>query len=472
MFRTVKKLSGDVTGVYPKDKKYKIDQNNQAIIGLEISFDGNDELEKLVKQPFGYYGAINLGFRDKLRDTVQEGTVKAVYKDFIGYLRDLYEGQSVGESEYQPLVDVSYLANKDLKLSIYCTLRNLYDRWFANGKPEKWKLDVDGSDFNSFKFIDSMFEDASNLKTNIENVSNLISSYAAISADLEKTQPRNFLGGESKSVYEYLAHVAQDTGGILMAIPVNTPTGLEDSRHLFAKNIETTFTPYNYNNSPIPISTTYLFLYPQKPSEHLAYDNLKDDDYQYVNDGFDLPNTLGELKELPLVFAEKTDETFDVPVFGVSYGRQNQSIFKDISVNMDVPQVTEASIAATMNIASRATIGPREQVLYGQDLYKVFSNYAYTCSVEMLGDMQIMPLMYFQLNNIPLFKGVYQIIKVEHNFTPGNATTRFVGVRVNRHQMAKADNVLSNVDTSWYRNNSWIIDNLPLNGNQLELQTV
>lgn len=293
-----------------------------------------------------------------------------------------------------------------------------------------------------------MFEDASNLKTNIENVSNLITSYASISSNLEKTPVRNFLGNESKSVYDYLAHVAQDTGGILMAIPVNTPTGNEDSRHLFAKNIETTFTPYAYNNSPISISTTYLFLYPQKPSEHLAYDNMKDDDYQYANDGFDLANTWGELVELPLEFAEQTDETFDVPVFGVSYGRQNQSIFRDISVNMDVPQVTEASIAATMNIASRSGVGPREQVLYGQDLYKVFSNYAYTCTVEMMGDMQIMPLMYFQLNNIPLFKGVYQIMKVEHNFTPGNSSTKFVGVRVNKHQMPRAEMRPTNYDAS------------------------
>ena len=472
LFRTVKKAStpNSNDSVYAKTE-YTIDQDNMAISGLEISIDGNTELENLLKQTFGYYGAVNLGFRDRLRDTVDEGTVKSIYKDFIGYLKDLYNGQTVSESEYQSLTDVSYYANKDLKLSIYCTLRNLYDRWFANGKPEKWKLDVDGSDFNSFKFIDSMFEDASNLKTNIENVNNLITSYAAISANLEKSPDRNFLGGESKSVYEYLAHVAQDTGGILMAIPVNTPTGNEDSRHLFAKNIETTFTPYTYNNSPLSISTTYLFLYPQKPSEHLAYDNLKDDDYQYINDGFDLANSMGELIELPLVFADKSDASFDVPVFGVSYGRQNQSIFRDISVNMDVPQVTEASISATMNIASRATIGPREQVLYGQDLYKVFSNYSYTCNVEMLGDMQIMPLMYFQLNNIPLFKGVYQIVKVEHNFTPGNATTSFVGVRVNANQMAKADGTLSNIDSSWYRDNAYLIDKLPLSGNHLELQT-
>lgn len=271
--------------------------------------------------------------------------------------------------------------------------------------------------------------------TNIENVSNLVTSYAALSSNLEKTPTRNFFGNESKSVYEYLAHVAQDTGGILMAIPVNTPDEVNNVKNLFAKNIKSSFTPYPYNNSPISISTTYLFLYPHKASEHLSYDNTKDDDYQYANDGMDLANTLGLIEELPCGFADATDATFDVPVFGVGYGRQNQSVFTNITVNMDVPQVTEASIAATINIASRSGVGPREVVLYGQDLYKVFSNYSYTCTVEMMGDMQIMPLMYFQLYNIPLFKGVYQIMKVEHSFTPGNAVTKFVGVRVNRYQM-------------------------------------
>jgi hypothetical protein len=50
----------------------------------------------------------------------------------------------------------------------------------------------------------------------------------------------------------------------------------------------------------------------------------------------------------------------------------------------------------------------------------------------MMGCAQIQPLMYFQLNNIPLFRGAYQIINVEHNITPGDMTTKFKGVRINR----------------------------------------
>ena len=53
----------------------------------------------------------------------------------------------------------------------------------------------------------------------------------------------------------------------------------------------------------------------------------------------------------------------------------------------------------------------------------------------MMGDAQIMPLMYFQLNNIPMFKGAYMIVRVEHEITAGNMITRFTGVRVSRNNV-------------------------------------
>lgn len=104
--------------------------------------------------------------------------------------------------------------------------------------------------------------------------------------------------------------------------------------------------------------------------------------------------------------------------------------------------VTEASISAAMNIAAKSSEGTRELALYGQDLYRVYSNYAYNCSVETMGNMQIMPMMYFQLNNIPFWKGGYQIIKVNHSIVPGNITTTFEGVRINRHAIPMADGAI------------------------------
>jgi hypothetical protein len=43
--------------------------------------------------------------------------------------------------------------------------------------------------------------------------------------------------------------------------------------------------------------------------------------------------------------------------------------------------------------------------------------------------------MYFQLNNIPLWRGAYMILKVSHNITAGNMVTSFEGVRVSRYAM-------------------------------------
>jgi hypothetical protein len=110
---------------------------------------------------------------------------------------------------------------------------------------------------------------------------------------------------------------------------------------------------------------------------------------------------------------------------------------------MDNPQVTEASVALQFALARNNNDDVRNLSFEGQDLYKIYSNYSYTCNVEMMGCSQIMPLMYFQLNNIPLFRGAYQIYRVEHNITPGNMVTNFTGVRINRSKMPLTETCIS-----------------------------
>jgi hypothetical protein len=53
----------------------------------------------------------------------------------------------------------------------------------------------------------------------------------------------------------------------------------------------------------------------------------------------------------------------------------------------------------------------------------------------MMGNAQIQPLMYFQLMNVPMFRGTYMIIKVEHNITQGNMTTVFTGMKMSKVQL-------------------------------------
>jgi hypothetical protein len=81
-----------------------------------------------------------------------------------------------------------------------------------------------------------------------------------------------------------------------------------------------------------------------------------------------------------------------------------------------------------------------------------------------------MPLMYFQLNNIPLFRGAYQIIQVEHNVTPGDMTTSFKGVRINSTKipMVKETISLTNMRQILNGNNNKIKNNIPMNIQSIE----
>ena len=207
------------------------------------------------------------------------------------------------------------------------------------------------------------------------------------------------------------------------------------------ENLSCMFTPLSYregvrNRLEGP---GFVCFYPNQPSQYL--DNPSS---EYENDGFDI-NNMGDSDNGPESIADlkNGDNEKLIPAFGVEYGSQRQSIVKSIKVNMDNPQTTEASVANLFSLARGNNNDVRNLTFEGQDLYKIYSNYSYTCNVDMLGCAQIMPLMYFQLNNIPMFRGAYLIYRVEHNITPGDMVTSFTGVRINRTKMPIADTCVS-----------------------------
>jgi hypothetical protein len=190
------------------------------------------------------------------------------------------------------------------------------------------------------------------------------------------------------------------------------------------------------NIKEMETETQYVFLYPEEPSKTLKLPNdlrNADDRYKFEDDSFmfvtesGLPNDDGRI---PNTFFN--DEQSRVPVIGVTFAKQNQSFFKNISVSMDNPKTTEVAINNTFLMANKYDGGNNQITALGQDLFTIYSNYSYECTVEMMGCACIMPLMYFQLNNIPMFKGTYIIYNVAHSITPGNMTTTFSGQRLSR----------------------------------------
>ena len=184
--------------------------------------------------------------------------------------------------------------------------------------------------------------------------------------------------------------------------------------------------------------TTYIVMYPGSPSSNLGNLSSKREGVGYKDDSFSIGESTGDIVEASreiLNGSIKPDEiAYKISAFGVTPNSQNQSYFTKVSVGMDNPKVTEQSIGATLKIADLSGRG-NSSVGYGagQDIYPIYSKNSYDCRVEMLGCANIMPLMYFQLNNLPMFKGVYLIMSVEHNIQNNTMTTTFVGQRQSRY---------------------------------------
>ena len=371
----------------------------------------NNKHSKLLA-PVTYMKDAMDGFKEALRE---------LYKNWA----DKIESDSNTVSEEIRRQDASDpFKNKDIKLSTYITLKNLYDKWLARPYkgPDTWKyVDVDtdtttDSDFKSFVYIDSLYHDIGyQILANTNRVAEWISS----------CMPSSELNGSygssvrvSKSVFEYLSEIAQHTGGMLIAFPQKLGSTTEDMPSMFQ------VFPFE-SNGWAQDSSSFVYMYTYKPSEHIGTD-------QFSDDGI-LDLTAQEIKDT------FSDDGYYIPAFGVSFGKQNQSIFKNITLNTESTTTTEASIAAASAIASKGSEAPQEASFFGQDLYKVRTSYSYECSFEMMGNIQIMPLMYFQLNNVPFWRGAYMIFKVSHSITPGNMVTTVTGTRINKYSLPLSD---------------------------------
>jgi hypothetical protein len=374
--------------------------------------------------------------------TCNSSALQMALQGFMKSLNDIYgltvEDLEVDAAEFYKKM-YSAQANcpfndTDLKLSTYSTIKSLYDKWLCSpyhGPEDTWALtrrNESVSDFDSFKYADSFYNDIGDtLMVNITKVSNWLNSCMP-TASMNTTE--GVMGYTGRTLYEFLAEVAEDCGGTLMALPQKFGLAKAD-------DVKDMFTPISIKDDWAEDSSTFIFLYTYKPSEHLGDTDTKDVDMNgWSADGDGLDLTDDEI--VGKVMSDSTNG-FVVPAFGVTYGKQNQTIFKNVQLSTASQGVTEASIAATMNIASKSSESPRESTLYGQDLYRVLSNYSYQCNVETMGNTQILPMMYFQLNNIPFWRGAYMIKKVSHNITAGNMTTTFEGIRQNRYAIPMSD---------------------------------
>lgn len=427
------------------------------------------ELNKLLipsnfeKKDNGYYG-----MKDVLRTYIVENVLKDKYR-YIYNVCDEYSGNTITIplTEFQTFV--STLNNKygsvksaeetvenditeaditnSYKLEAYNAMKNIYDKWAnsygksdfelrppsedRNAKSQRYvngntKVDGGVKEYDNFVFIDSFYNDISyRFRINPSTMYDIIVK--------QMTNELNY------SVYEFMAEICQQNKLLFLALPVLNNFYDEDG-------LENIFKPQPEYMMDKGFGSTYVCMYTYEVS-HVVEDESQTG---LCDDGLDIAGITEDAgqTDVGILFNDsKSGMPLSIPAFGVTYARQNQQYFRNISVNMDNPRVTDYSIANLFELANFKNDGTLEKThTVSNDIYSIYANRSYNCSVEMLGCVNIMPMMYFQLNNIPMFRGGYIITNVEHHIKAGNFTTTFTGVRISKNQLPYNDTLFEKIN--------------------------
>ena len=402
------------------------EENGTTVAARKVLNQNNESVQSITNELLRAVCIVRLSVNHHTNEkrgsyVLSEGTAKSYLKGFIDRLKELYH-INVVEDENGNIVkttDEPHKTTPDMKKELYRYMKQLYDKWIPMSSFKNWQLEsffiTNGEEMgHKFYFIDSYYNDISNKllinpKIIAEKVEAIL-SYEDINSML--------LG--------FMADMYSANKAMFMSIQnfadLKQPNSMNEM-----------FTPISYNSikwSAINKYPSFVVVYPYQASKNLNIPNG-----EYTNDGF----MLNDEFETPMAIRSKGNEEdghYRIPAFGVSYGKQYQSYFKKVNINMQSPVATEQSIRAKHAILIGAT-SSGEKGIKSQDLYDVYASQSYTCDVEMMGCAWVQPLMYFVLLNVPMFRGSYMIMKVKHSIKPGVMTTNFTGCR-----MANVSNTL------------------------------
>jgi len=321
--------------------------------------------------------------------------------------------------------------NEKIKLEIYRTVKKIYDKWVAGvgGSPRP---------FNEILFqccsrgVSAPYrlegDTAINAKYGNGTPSelNLIDSFRFVTRSFEDISEQfqihpvmvthQMYESPDSSIYDLFGRILTDNHFEFIALP--NFINFNDTNELHA-----VFEPYPYYMAQKQAATgpSFVCVYVGQTSTKLDFGP----DSEYPNDGFDITKE----QTWPADFAEEKASWEDfASAFVVRYGHQNQNMFKDIRLDQSEFNETAESLSITDAISNQ--LSSTNQSYVGQNLYNVYSVRSYKAEVEMMGNAMIQPMMYFQLDNIPMFHGAYLITKVTHNIVPNNMTTVFTGTRI------------------------------------------
>ena len=290
----------------------------------------------------------------------------------------------------------------DIKLSLYKNVKSFYDKWIV-GIDKDTKSVITNNLYDTFKIIDRSYEDISGKFK--------VSPFGLL---------RHLNNSNNVNFYNFIATILRDNNFDFHALP----TFVDYSNENEVKEI---FEPTRFDEMSPTVGPQFICMYIGERSNRLE---IPESNGKTKNDGMFVDKD-GNLTNFATDF---TSDKPKIPYFMVSYADQNQSIFKNLT--LDQKEFTETHEG--LQIIDDLSTQNRNNSI-GQNLFDIYNNRSYSAEVEMLGCAEIQPFMYFQLNNVPMFRGAYTIINTRHHIKPNHMTTYFKGVRVRKGKTKMID---------------------------------
>ena len=355
--------------------------------------------------------------------TVNKEVLKGYFVELTKRLKDKADEYNINKKNEQLDISVFGTANKDvIKLQLYRNCKNIYDKWLGGAK------DIDHLVFQcgGRSSVDSaLAEKYQNSKTRMIDSFRFVSRSFRDIGDSLYINPipiNNYLIDNPNSAsYDVISSLLAANNFNFQALPNFINFHSEE-------NLKAIFKPYSYYDETLSGSCgpAFVCVYAGQSSKHLDF---REGDYP--NDGFDMRCMNGGIDlSVPKDFTCEPYAAYEDPIgtFMVRYSQQNQNIFKDITLDQSEFSETDESIKIQGEIAQKGSENNR--AIVGQNIYNVYAVRSYSAQIEMMGNAMIQPMMYFQLDNIPMFHGAYLITNVSHSITPNSMSTNFTGTRI------------------------------------------
>jgi len=358
---------------------------------------------------------------------VSKANFDKYFNKFTNIINNGLIGSTLTNELEKEINEIFGTSNKnDIKLMLYRHCKNIYDKWLGG---------VTNPDNVIFQCGDTS-RNGSNRKTiDLEMAKKygrtkprLIDSFRFVTRSFKDIGDELFINPlpineqinemPNTSAYSVISGLLNDNKFDFISLP--TFINYRDDEML-----KSVFTPYQYSDSITSCGPTFVCVYVGQKSNSLDLKSSK-----YPNDGFDMRCINGNVDtSIPTDYSDPLNSYEDpVSVFVVNYSQQNQNIFKDITLDQSEFTETEESLKIVQDISMNGS--ENNPTFGGQNMYNVYAVRSYSAEIEMLGNAMIQPMMYFQLDNIPMFHGAYMIIRTKHNIKPNHMTTWFTGTRI------------------------------------------